>query len=208
MRRNSDGHETGRDGPTHGRSRLPWTLCLVATVALAGPASIRAQGEGSTSAIVEDALKNVEKDQARDAERVRRMVEEAVKGAEQAPSGQDAVNPTAPEELRSLGSDRPDALPVGLQPQDLLNKPVRDGTGARIGTVQDLVVDEPSGAARAIVAFQPLFGLPGKTSVLELEALVPVRGQSDGFVVELTPVEYERMPDYRRDQAVWRRAGT
>lgn len=161
--------------------------------------------EAPTSEIVKDALEGVEQDQARDAERLRRMVDEAVKGAEQAPSGEDAVNPTAPAELHPLGGDRPGALPAGSQPGDFLGKPVRDGTGARIGTVRDLTVDDPSGATRAIVEFEPLFGHPGKTSALEIESLLPAVGGGDGFVVELTPVEYERMPAYRREQAVWRR---
>jgi hypothetical protein len=186
------------------RDRLLPALLLAAAL-VAGQAD--AQETPPTSAIVEDALKGVQQDQAKDAERVRRMVDEAVKGTERAPSGQDAVNPAAPEELRPLGGDQPGALPAGTQPGDFLGKPVRDGTGAQIGTVRDLAVDGASGATRAIVEFQPLFGHPGKTSALGIEALLPAVAGSDGFVVELTPVAYDEMPAYRREQAVWRRAG-
>ena len=72
-------------------------------------------GAGGTGAspvvrasIVDEALKGVQEDQARDAERVRRMVDEAVKGTEAAPSGLEAVNPPAPAELQPLPEDMPE----------------------------------------------------------------------------------------------------
>jgi hypothetical protein len=175
-------------------------------VGLALPVAGSAQP--ATSGIVEEAVKDAHQDQARDSERVRRMVDEAVKGAEQAPSGQDAVNPTAPDTLRPLRADAAGtALPVGYEARDLLEKPVRDGSGARIGQVRDLATDEASGLARVMVEFEPLFGQPGKVSALEVEALVPAPDGADGFVVELTPVKLEQMPAYARRDEVWRRVG-
>ncbi|MFZ1429724.1 MAG: hypothetical protein WAS21_23520 [Geminicoccaceae bacterium] len=161
-----------------------------------------ASAQSSATGIVEEALQGVEADQARDAERVRRMVDEAVKGAEDAPSGQDAVNPAAPTELRPLAGDAIGVLPAGYQEGDLAGKPVRDGTTAQIGEIQAMAVDETSGAARAMVAFAPLFGQAAKVAAVQVEALVPA---GDGFAIQLTPVQLERMPAYAWEHDVWRR---
>jgi hypothetical protein len=182
-------------------------LGLLAALAVAGPVPGSAQETGSGRSIVEEALKDAEQDQARDAERVRRMVDEAVKGTEHAPSGKEAVNPSAPDVLRPITGDAPGTLPAGVQPEDLLDQPIRDGTGERIGTVRGLVRDESSGLARVMVEFVPLFGRPAKTSAMELEALVPAEASGDGYTVELTQVAYEAMPAYAWDKEAWRRQG-
>lgn len=173
---------------------------LLAVLVLGTVSPVSAQS--SATGIVEEALQGVEADQARDAERVRRMVDEAVKGAEEAPSGQDAVNPAAPAELRPLAGDAIGALPAGYTEGDLTGKPVRDGTSAEIGQIRAMAVDETSGAARAMVAFAPLFGQAAKVAAVQVEALVPA---GDGFAIELTPVQLERMPAYAWEHDVWRR---
>jgi hypothetical protein len=202
--------QTSRTGRKHdGRAFRVAGAPLLGLALLAGlswPGAGFAQQTGSGSAIVEEALKDAEKDQQRDSERVRRMVDEAVKGAERAPSGQEAVNPTAPDVLRPLPADAPGALPPGTQPQDLVEQPVRDASGARIGTVKGLVRDEASGVARVMVEFAPVFGQPGKTSVLGIEALTRADKES-GYVVDLTPVAYDAMPAYTWQDQVWRRVG-
>ena len=68
---------------------MRWTL-IVAAMALT---VARPSAQSSGASIVEEALKGVRQDQARDSERVKRMVDEAVQGTQQAPSGQDTVNP-------------------------------------------------------------------------------------------------------------------
>jgi sporulation protein YlmC with PRC-barrel domain len=173
-------------------------------LALSGLAAAQSSG----ASIVEEALQGVRQDQQRDSERVRRMVDEAVKGAEQAPSGQDTVNPGAPATLRPLAvQDAPGVLPVGYRVDSLVDRPVDDGSGARIGRIRDLVLDETSGVARAMVEFQPLFGHSGKTSVVPIESLSTATARGEGYVMELTAVEFERMPAYTRQGPVWRRAG-
>ena len=192
-----------------GTSRVVAFQALGAIGVAAGLAlPVAGSAQQATSGIVEEAIKDAHQDQARDSERVRRMVEEAVKGAEQAPSGEDAVNPTAPDTLRPLQGDAAGtALPVGYEARDLLEKPVRDGSGAKIGQVRGLATDEASGLARVMVEFEPLFGQPAKISALEVEALAPAPDDADGFVVELTPVKLEQMPAYARRDEVWRRVG-
>ena len=100
-------------------------------LALSGLAAAQSSG----GQIVEEALKGVEQDQARDSQRVKEIVDEAVRGTQQAPSGQDTVNPAAPETLRPLADkDAPGVLPVGYQSDTLIGRPIDDGTGARIGS--------------------------------------------------------------------------
>jgi hypothetical protein len=84
---------------------------------------------------------------------------------------------------------------------------VRDGTGKQIGILRGLARDDKGGQAQAMVEFSPLFGRPGKTSVLALEALRPGVADGPGYVVELTPVAYDALPGYALDHAVWRRVG-
>lgn len=178
---------------------------LILALAGAGLTPVLAQTSGSS--IVDEALKDAEKEQTRDSDLVRRMVDEAVKGAETAPSGEDAVNPKAPDTLRPLSGNEPTLLPAGFELEDLENQPVRDGAGARIGTVRSVVLDESTGLTRAMVEFEPLFGHPGKTSPVEIELLTPATRSGDGFVVELTPVAYQSMPAYAWQQGQWRREG-
>lgn len=177
---------------------------LAAAVLLCPPGQCLAQSSGAS--IVEEALKGVEQDQARDSQRVKRMVDEAVQGSQAAPSGTETVNPAAPDILRPLAADAgPGVLPVGYQADGLLGRPIDDGTGARIGTIRDLVLDEASGVARAMVEFEPLFDQPGKTSVVPIESLSTAVARGSGFVMELTSVEFARLPAYARENAQWRR---
>lgn len=177
-------------------------LPLATVLLLGGVVPVAAQT--SPSSIVEEALQGVEADQARDAERVREIVDEAVKGAAAAPSGRDTVNPVAPSELRPLPQNAPEALPAGYRPEDLTGKPVRDGTSVQIGTIRALAVDETSGAARAMVAFAPIQGQAGKIAALEVAALVPA-SQGDGFAIQLTPTQVAQMPAYTWQDEAWRR---
>jgi hypothetical protein len=185
------------------RNAAGWSLLAAGILVLAGAPGAGAQS--SSSDIVKEALEGVQQDQARDSERVRRMVDEAVKGAEQAPSGQDTVNPTAPDALRPIGEGEPAALPVGYSVAELVGRPVEDGTGARLGVVRGLVLDETSGVARAMVEFEPLFGQPGKTSAVAVESLTTATARGGGFVMELNQLGYEQLPAYAWDDPVWRR---
>jgi hypothetical protein len=177
---------------------------LLAGLLLALPGPGLAQSSGA--AIVEGALEGVAQDQARDSARVKRMVDEAVRGTTQAPSGQDTVNPAAPETLRPVDdATAPGMLPVGYQAQELVGRSVDDGTGARIGVIRELVLDESSGVARAMVELQPLFDQPGKTSVVTIESLTTATARGEGYVMELSNVAFAAMPAYARDAGVWRR---
>ena len=163
-------------------------------------------GQATGSTIVDEALKGVAEDQARDAERMRRMVDEAVKGTEQAPSGREAVNPSAPASLRPMTDDAPGALPVGYRAADLIGAPVRDGAGAEIGRVRGLGLDDASGVARAIVELAPLFGHPGKTAAVAVETLAPATAGRDGYVMDLSAVAIAQLPTYTWRDNMWRRA--
>ena len=188
-----------------------WTMAILPVLGLTmylGSGDVLAQSAPSGSAIVQDALKDVRQDQAEDARRVRRMIDEAVKGAERAPSGLEAVNPTAPPVLRPLQEAPPGALPTGIAPQDLADKPLRDGAGTEIGRVRDLVLDEQSGLARIVVDFAPMFGEPAKTTVIGVETLQPADAGSDGYIVDLTPVRYKEMPRYAWENGAWRQEGS
>ena len=184
--------------------------CMRLTLAAAALALVvgQANAQSSGASIVEEALEGVRQDQARDSERVKRMVDEAVQGTQEAPSGQDTVNPAAPDTLRPLADmEAPGVLPVGYNAQELVGRPIDDGTGARIGTIRDLVLDEGSGVARAMVAFDPLFDQPAKTSVVPIESLTTATARGEGFVMELTSVQFAAMPDYAKEGVVWRRRG-
>ena len=184
--------------------------CMRLTLAAAALALVvgQANAQSSGASIVEEALEGVRQDQARDSERVKRMVDEAVQGTQGAPSGQDTVNPAAPDTLRPLADmEAPGVLPVGYNAQELVGRPIDDGTGARIGTIRDLVLDEGSGVARAMVAFDPLFDQPAKTSVVPIESLTTATARGQGLVMELTTVQFAAMPDYAKDGVVWRRRG-
>lgn len=189
------------------RFRMPVLQALSLTACL-WSGIVLAQSAPSGSAIVQDALKDVQQDQAEGSKRVRSIIDEAVKGAERAPSGLEAVNPSAPPVLRPLQEAPPGALPTGIEPQDLAGKPLRDGTGTEIGRVRDLVLDEQSGLARIVVDFTPMFGEPAKTTVLEIEALQPADTKGDGYIVDLTPVKYQEMPRYAWENGVWRQEGS
>lgn len=178
--------------------------CLGAIVSWS--AASLAQSTGAT--IVDEALKGVEEDQTRDAERMRRMVDEAVKGAEQAPSGQEAVNPSAPASLRPLTDDAPGALPVGYRAADLIGAPVRDGAGAEIGRIRGLGLDDASGVARAIVELVALFGQPGKVAAVPVETLAPAAAGRDGYVMDVSAVAIDQLPAYAWRDGTWRRSGT
>ena len=165
-------------------------------------------GQSSGASIVEEALKGVEQDQARDAERVRRMVDEAVKGTEQAPSGQEAVNPSAPDSLVPLPDDAAATLPAEIRSADLVGKPVHDAAGARIGEVKALVLDEASGAARAMVELAATASQPGKVAAVPVEALVPAARAGDGYVMDMPVVALEQLPAYAWRDERWQRIGT
>jgi hypothetical protein len=175
---------------------------MILTALLAGPAAAQSTG----SDIVREALEGVRQDQARDSARVRAIIDEAVRGAEEGPSGSDTVNPMAPEVLRPLPADAPDLLAVGYSAEELIGRAVDDGTGAQIGVIRDLVADETSSAPRVLVEFAPLFGQPGKTSAVPVEALTTAVARGEGYVMELTAVAFEQLPAYVPDGELWRRA--
>ena len=114
---------------------------------------VGAQGQTSGADIVKDALKGVQEDQARDSQRVKEIVEEAVRGAEQAPSGQETIVPTAPDTLVPLPAGAQATLPAGYSADEMIGKPVVDGTGAKLGTIKGLGLDDAHGMARAMVEF-------------------------------------------------------
>lgn len=176
-----------------------WALLALAGTAFAQPTS-------PGSAIVDEVLKDATQQQTRDSERVRRMVDEAIKGAEQAPSGIEAVNPTAPDTLRPTEDVGTAVLPAGFAPEDLEDKPVRDGTGAEIGRLRGLAVDQASQQLKVMVQFAPLFGHPAKTAAFPIEQLRPADSLGDGYVVEITPVDYEALPAYAWRDGEWRRS--
>lgn len=180
---------------------------LMAAVA-AWPAPGDAQPAQSGAAIVQDAIKEAQQDQARDAERVRNMVDEAVKRSERSPSGEEAVNPPVAEELRPLEGDVPGTLPAGMKAADLVGKPLRDGTGAEIGRVRGLALDQKNGLARVVAEFGPMFGQPPRIIILDVETLQPADKLGDGYIVELRPVEYEDMSAYTWQDGAWRQAGS
>ena len=84
-------------------------VALAAAMAMLAVASTGAGAQSSGAGIVDEALKGVRQDQERDAERVKRMVDEAVRGAENAPSGEETVSPSAPEQLDQLPPEPPRA---------------------------------------------------------------------------------------------------
>ncbi len=177
-------------------------MCI-AWIAGSGVGPLAAQS--SPDSIVDEALKGVQQDQARDAERMRRMVDEAVKGAEQAPSGRELVNPTAPPILRPVGDDAAAVLPVGHRAEDLIGAPVRDGAGAEIGRIRALGVDDASGAARAIVELAALLGRPAKVAAVPVETLAPAPAEHGGYLMDLSAVALEQLPAYAWSDGVWRR---
>lgn len=177
------------------------TIAALSLIVAAGAG--QAQDAPSGSSIVEEAIRGAQEDQRRDQERVRGIIDEAVRGAEEAPSGQATVRPPPPDTLQPLPADAPASLPPGTTPDDLLDRPIHDATGAEIGKIQGLVLDEASGLARAMIAFGPLFGEPPKSAPVEIEVLQPSDG---GYVLDLNPLAYQELPAYVRDGERWRRA--
>jgi hypothetical protein len=167
------------------------------------PATVHAQSSGA--GIVEEALQGVRQDQERDSKRVKEIVEEAVKGAEQAPSGQEAINPTAPETLRPLPPDAQASLPAGYRADEMVGKPIVDGTGAKLGVIRGLVIDDVNGVARAMVEFAPLFGKPGKVTAIAVDTLTTGAAPEGGYVMSLTSTDFDKMPAYAWANPVWQR---
>jgi PRC-barrel domain len=164
-----------------------------------------AQAQSSGAGIVEEALQGVQQDQERDSKRVKEIVEEAVKGAEQAPSGQEAINPMAPDTLRPLPPDAQASLPAGYRADDMVGKPVVDGTGAKLGVIRGLVIDDVNGVARAMVEFAPLFGKPGKVTAIAVDTLTTGAAPEGGYVMSLTSTDFDKMPAYAWANLVWQR---
>lgn len=165
-----------------------------------------AQGQTSGADIVKDALKGVQEDQARNSQRVKEIVEEAVRGAEQAPSGQETIVPTAPDTLVPLPAGAQATLPAGYSADEMIGKPVVDGTGAKLGTIKGLGLDDAHGMARAMVEFEPLFGRPGKLAAVAVDTLTTGVGTAGGYVISLTSSDFDRMPAYAWSNQAWRRA--
>lgn len=179
-------------------------LGLVLTVAIPGTAHAQSSGQS----IVEEALKGVKEDQARDSQRVQRMIDEAVRGAEQAPSGKETVTPTAPDILEPIGAEAaPGVLPVGFEVAKLIGQPVDDGTGARLGMIRDIAVEQDGRTAHALVDFGQVFGREAKTAAVPLDTLTPSATAGTGYVMAITAVSYEQLPAYALQNGVWRRQG-
>jgi hypothetical protein len=182
------------------------TIAIGLALAAAAGGTVHAQSSGQS--IVEEALQGVEQDQARDSQRVREIIDDAVRGAEQAPSGTETVTPTAPETLEPLGpDDAPGLLPVGFEVAKLVGQPVDDGTGARLGTIRDIAVEENGQTAHALVDFGQVFGREAKTAAVPLDTLTPSATTGSGYVISLTAVDYDKLPAYAWRDGVWRRQG-
>ena len=105
-------------------------VALAAAMVMLAVASNGVGAQSSGAGIVDEALKGVRQDQERDAERVRRMVDEAVRGTENAPSGEETVSPSAPERLDQLSpGTAAGVMPAGFRVEELVGRPVEDGTG-------------------------------------------------------------------------------
>lgn len=196
------------------RVHVPFLALIAAAATTAAPlllatAPVPAFAQASSSGgIVDEAVRDAEREQRRDEEKVRDIVKEAVEGAENAPSGEAAVTPPPADTLAPLPSEQAGALPPGVTAQDLLDQPVQDGSGTQIGKVAGLVIDHQSGLARAMVAFTPVFGEPGKTAPVELDILRPTSDGKPGYIVDMTPIQYQALPAYSlAGDGRWRRDG-
>ena len=187
---------------------MPWrqrSAAMAAAWILIAGLSAHAPAQTSGADIVKEALEGVQQDQARDSERVKEIVEEAVRGAEQAPSGQETIVPSAPDRLVPLAGDAPVSLPAGYREEEMVGKPVVDATGARLGEIKGLGLDHVNGMARAMVEFAPLFGRPGKLAAVAVDTLTVGTGTQQGYVISLTSSDFERMPAYAWSDRSWRR---
>jgi hypothetical protein len=181
-------------------------LAVVAMVLTLAVASSGAGAQSSGAGIVDEALKGVRQDQERDAERVRRMVDEAVRGAENAPSGEETVSPSAPERLDQLSAGTAaGVLPAGFRVEELVGRPVEDGTGGKLGTLRAVAVEPGGDLPVALIEFAPLFGRGAKTAAVPLDELTP-SATADSLVLSLTAVGYDELPAYAWRDGVWRRA--
>ena len=107
-----------------GRRQKHGAAAMGCAILLGLAAPVQAQSSGAS--IVDEALKGVQEDQARDAERVRRMVDEAVEGTEAAPSGlETSTRQRTGRSCIPLPRDAPGALPAGYRAEELVGKPVR-----------------------------------------------------------------------------------
>jgi len=182
------------------------TIAIALTLLTATGEAVHAQSSGQS--IVEEALQGVEQDQARDSQRVKDIIDEAVRGAEQAPSGKETVTPTAPETLKPLGPDEaPGLLPAGYEVAKLVGQPVDDGTGARLGRIRDIAVEQDRRTAHALVDFNQVFGREPKTAAVPLDTLTPSIAKGTGYVVAITAVAYDQLPAYTWQDGAWRRRG-
>ena len=97
-------------------------------------------------------------------------------------------------------------LPAGYSADEMIGKPVVDGTGAKLGTIKGLGLDDAHGMARAMVEFEPLFGRPGKLAAVAVDTLTTGVGTAGGYVISLTSSDFDRMPAYAWSNQAWQRA--
>ena len=182
-------------------------VALAAAMVMLAVASTSAGAQSSGAGIVDEALKGVRQDQERDAERVRCMVDEAVRGTENAPSGEETVSPSAPERLDQLSpGTAAGVMPAGFRVEELVGRPVEDGTGGKLGTLRAVALEPGGDVPVAMIDFAPLFGRVAKTAAVPLDELTP-SAAADSLVLSLTAVGYDELPAYAWRDGVWRREG-
>ena len=172
-------------------------VALAAAMAMLAVASTGAGAQSSGAGIVDEALKGVRQDQERDAERVKRMVDEAVRGAENAPSGEETVSPSAPEQLDQLPPGTAAGVAAGRFSCRGTGGPAgRARHGGTLGTLRAVALESGGDVPVAMIDFAPLFGRGAKTAAVAARQ-VDAGAAADSLVLSLTAIGYDGLPAMR-----------
>jgi hypothetical protein len=153
----------------------------------------------SSNPIVEEAVKEAEREQVRDQGVVDRMSEEAARAAEGAPSGAEAVGSTAPPANAAARSPSGESGGAGLSLRAMIDRPIADRDGEPAGTVRDVLLGSESGGTLVLV--EEAEG--GPVRAVNVARVLPAPDGRGGYYVDLDRESIAALPGFRREGEGW-----
>jgi hypothetical protein len=155
----------------------------------------------SSNPIVEEALRGAEQAQEADKGVVDRMSEEAARATEGAPSGAEAVGSTAPPANSAARSPSGESGAAGLSLRAMIDRPIADRDGEPAGTVRDVLLGSEGGGTLVLV--EEVEG--GPVRAVNVARVLPAPDGKGGYYVDLDRESITALPGFRREgEAGWR----